>query len=99
MSQTAQWKDGDNDEASAFLPRFIERFNKRFGKKDMEAESAWVEIEPDMDIHYYFSTSEQRTVRKDHTISFMGKTLQILMDEKHPLLAGMRMDVRTSPVG
>ena len=86
-------------EANVFLPRFIERFNIRFGKKAFEAESAWVEIEPDMDIHYYFSTSEQRTVRQDHTISFMGKTLEILMDERHPLLSRRHVDVRISPEG
>ena len=90
---------GSIDDANAFLPRFIERFNARFGKKALEAESAWVEIEPDMDIHYYFSTSEQRTVRQDHTLSFMGKTLQILPDERHQLLSGKRVDVRTSPEG
>lgn len=84
-------------EANAFLPGFIKRFNARFGKAAAESESAWVEIEPDMDMHYYFSTSEQRTVKQDHTISWLGTVLQILKDEKHPLLAGKRVDVKTSP--
>jgi transposase len=89
----------DMAEANAFLPGFIERFNVRFGKTALESESAWVEIEADMDMHYHFSTSEQRTVRRDHTISFMGKTLSVLPDERHPFLSGKRVDVRTSPEG
>ncbi|MHB0912341.1 MAG: ISNCY family transposase [Armatimonadota bacterium] len=85
--------------ANEFLPGFIARYNKRFAKVPVDAESAWVEIEPGMDMHYHFATSELRTVRRDHTISYEGKTLQILLDEKHHVLAGKRVDVRTSPEG
>src|SRR4030042_1985699 len=39
------------DEANAFLPRYIERFNHRFGRKPREAEAAWVGLEADTDIY------------------------------------------------
>ena len=87
------------EEANAFLPGFIERFNKRFGRPAVDAESAWVEIESDMDMHYHFSTSDLRVVRRDHTICYSGKILQTLVDEGYPILAGKRVDVRTSPEG
>jgi hypothetical protein len=86
-------------EANAFLPAFIERFNTRFGKEPANTDSAWVAIEKGMDMHYYFSTSDLRVVRQDHTISYKGKALQILCSERHPIIMGKRVDVRVSPEG
>ena len=84
-------------EANAFLPGFIERFNKRFGKEPANTEPAWTAIDKGMDMHYYFSTSDLRVVRRDHTISYKGKILQILTDECHPILTNKQVDVRVSP--
>lgn len=87
------------EEANAFLPYFIERFNKRFGKAPANAGSAWRALKKGLDVHYYFSTSDIRVVRQDHTIAYRGKTLQILDNERYPILAGKRVDVRVSPEG
>lgn len=87
------------DEANTFLPEFIVRFNRRFGREPGDPESAWVELEPDTDLDYYFATSETRVVRQDHTISFYGKAYQILPDEECMLIAGKRVDVRVTPEG
>ena len=35
----------------------------------------------------------------NHTIAYRGKTLQILDNERYPILAGKRVDVRVSPEG
>jgi hypothetical protein len=86
-------------EANAFLPGFIVRFNKRFAKEPADGNCAWVAIDTGMDMHYCFSTSDLRVVRPDHTISYKGKTLQILRDKHHPILVGKRVDVRVSPEG
>ena len=87
------------DEANAFLPRFIERFNQRFGRQPKEAESAWVEFGADTDIDYYFAISESRVVRQDHTIAWFGKAYQILLDEGCIVTAGKRVEVRVTPEG
>ena len=86
-------------ESNAFLTDFIGRFNKRFGKAPADADPAWVAIEKKMDIHYCFSTSDLRVVRRDHTVSYNGNILQILSSELHPMLVGKRVDVRRSPEG
>ena len=86
-------------EANAFLPGFIERFNKKFGKEAANTNPAWIAKEKGMDMHYCFSTSDLRVVRRDHTISYKGKILQILPGERHPVLSGKRVDIRVSPEG
>ena len=87
------------DEANAFLPRFIERFNERFGKEPKEAETEWVEFDADTDIDYYFAICESRVVRQDHTIAWYGKAYQILPDEGCIVTAGKRVEVRVTPEG
>lgn len=87
------------EEANAFLPEFIVRFNRRFGREPNDPESAWVELEADTDLGYYFATSETRVVRQDHTISWYGKAYQILPDDECMLIAGKRVDVRVTPEG
>jgi hypothetical protein len=87
------------DQANAFLQEFIPRYNQRFGCEAADSENAWVQLEPDMDIPYYFSTSERRTVRADHTISWENKTLQILPSTPHRRLEGRTIDVHVTPEG
>jgi hypothetical protein len=86
------------DDANAFLPGFIERYNRRFAKKPTDSEPAWVEP-GDIDVDYYFSLRETRTVRADHTVSWLGSTLQILRDPKSLSLAGKKVSVHTTPEG
>ena len=84
-------------EANAFLPGFIARYNKRFARLPRNDESSWVEIEAGTDIAYYFSARETRIVRKDHTIAWQGKTLQILPGEL--VLTGLKISVHSTPEG
>lgn len=86
-------------EANAFLPGFIIRFNARFACEPRNPENAWVELSPDIDLDYYFSTCENRVVRKDHTFSWFGKAYQILPDSDCLVLTGQRVDVRVTPEG
>lgn len=86
-------------EANAFLPRFIERFNLRFGVQARDPESAWVEIDREMDMDYYFATCESRVVRRDRTIAWYGKAYQILSDAGSMVRAGERVEVRVTPEG
>jgi hypothetical protein len=86
------------EEANAFLPRFIQRYNARFGREAREAEGAWVEA-PDLDLAFYFAAKEERTVKSDHTLSFEGTTLQIHRKRGERSLSGTRVMVHTTPEG
>lgn len=87
------------DEANAFLERFIPSYNERFGRRAANPESAWVSLEPNTDIAYYFSTSETRTVKADNTIVWFGKHLQLILPATHRRLEGKKIDVHLTPEG
>ena len=87
------------DQANEFLRRFIPGYNQRFGREPVNPENAWVVLEPGIDIPYYFSTSETRTVKPDYTISWNSKTLQILPRSTDRHLVGKTVDVHVTPEG
>jgi hypothetical protein len=85
------------EQANAFLPGYIRRYSKRFAQKPQNPQSAWVKLEPRTDLAYYFSTKESRVVRADHTVSWLGKTLEILPDSRNTCLAGKTINVHITP--
>jgi len=87
------------EEANAFLPAFIERFNQTFARQPAEPEGVWTPIEPDMDLDYHFSTSEGRTVKADHTVTYGSKTLQLLIGKRAAPLTGQKVEVHGLPDG
>ena len=87
------------NEANVFLGSFIPHYNQRFGCEPVNPENAWVTLEADTDIPYYFSTSESRTVKADYTISWKSKILQILPRPTDRSLSGKTVDVHVTPEG
>jgi len=87
------------EQANAFLPGFIARYNAQFTVEPADLNPAWVELEPDFDLDYHFSMQETRTVKDDHTLSFEGKTLQIKAATRSRSLAGQKVSVRVNPEG
>jgi len=85
------------EQANTFLPGFIRRYNNRFSHKPRDPQSAWVKLEPGTDLAYYFSIKESRVVRLDHTISWLGKTLEILPGSRPTCLAGKTVSVHITP--
>jgi hypothetical protein len=85
--------------ANAFLPSFMQRYNARFAKAPQDAHNAWVPLPADLDIAYYFSVRETRTVRADHCISFAGQLLQLLPAPSDPSLVGQKVNVHVVPEG
>ena len=63
------------DEANAFLPVFIERYNARFAVEARDQQTAWVKPEEELDLPFFFASKEERMVRSDHTLAWQGKTL------------------------
>src|SRR5579862_3955603 len=87
------------EEANAFLPGFLLRYNARFAVEPADLTPAWVPLEPGTDLDYYFSIVETRTGKEDHTISFGGKTLQSVAATRTRSLAGNKITVRINPEG
>jgi len=86
-------------EANAFLPSFIPRFNDEFGVQATDPETAWVPIDPKMDMAYYFAQRETRTVKADHTVSWLGTMLQVVRRDTDASLARKTVQVHTTPDG
>lgn len=86
------------EEANAFLPDFVIRFNDRFAQLPEDANSAW-EAFGERDIAYYFSTQEPRCVKADHTLAWQGQTFQIRRTQGQPALAGKKVMVHVTPEG
>src|SRR5215212_2679829 len=87
------------EEANAFLPAFITSYNARFAQLAQDPQSAWRALGEEADLHYYFSTCEQRWVRRDHTIAWLGRTLQLVPGKDEPSLSSHSVEVRVSPEG
>jgi transposase len=87
------------EQANAFLPRFMDRYNARFAAAPQDPQVAWVTLPADLDIPYYFSIQETRTVRADHCISFAGQFLQLLPTPGAPSLVGQKVSVHRIPEG
>src|SRR5947209_6925852 len=87
------------EEANAFLPSFIESYNARFAQPAAEAQGAWQALAKGADLHYHFSTCATRQVRRDHTVAWLGRTLQLLPAKDEPSLSSKSVEVRVSPEG
>ena len=86
-------------EANAFLPGFIAHYNARFAKDPQDPQHAWVPLPADLDIPYYFSIRETRTVRADHCITFKSQLLQLLPNPGDPSLVNQKIAVHVVPEG
>jgi hypothetical protein len=89
----------DLEQANAFLPGFIERYNVRFAQEPQDLQTAWVPLPADLDIPYYFAVCETRTVRADHCIRFAGQLLQLLPGPMDPSLVAQTVTVHVVPEG
>lgn len=85
--------------ANEFLPSFIRDYNSRFARPARDQERAWAALEEEADLHYLFSTCETRQVRRDHTIAWLGRCLQLVPEKMGPTLAAKSVEVRVSPEG
>jgi hypothetical protein len=87
------------EQANAFLPGFIERYNARFAKAAQDPEPAWVPLPADLDLAYYFAIREPRKVGRDHCIRFAGRCWQLLPDPQDPSLVEQSVNVHRVPEG
>jgi transposase len=87
------------EQANAFLPGFMERYNARFAQPPQDPESAWVPLPADLDLAYYFAIREPRKVGRDHCLRFAGRCWQLLPDRQDPSLVERSVNVHRVPEG
>lgn len=87
------------EQANAFLPAFLARYNARFAQPPQDPESAWVPLPEDCDTAYYFATRDTRKVRADHCIQFAGQWLQLVPSPGTPSLVDQTVTVHVVPEG
>ena len=83
--------------ANIFLETFIPAYNHRFAKPPRDSQSAWRPLSLELDLDRLFSTSTERKVRADHTISYRGLVLQILRQKDQPCLVACKVTVHLTP--
>ena len=87
--------DGAND----FLPSFIPGFDARFSVAARDPEPAWRLVPAGFDFDYHFSAREERLVKRDHTLQWLGRCLQLTPAKGEASLAGKRVAVHVTPEG
>jgi hypothetical protein len=87
------------EQANAFLPGFIERYNTRFAQPPHDPEPAWVPLPADLDLAYYFAIRQPRKVGRDHCLRFAGRCWQLLPDRQEPSLVEQSVNVHCVPEG
>jgi len=87
------------EQANAFLPAFIARYNARFAMPPQDPHCAWIPLPQDLDLNYYFAIRDTRKVRADHCISFAAHLLQLLPQRNGPSLVNESVAVHVVPEG
>jgi len=87
----------DIEAANAFLPGFIAKFNARFGKEPADSEPAFAPCPPMDVLNLIICQKHSRKAAGGSTISFMGKTYQLLAKNGPvlPLRRGAKIEVLT----
>lgn len=70
------------EQANAFLPRFIERYNRNFGKPAADPDPVWRAAPCQAEIHAALCLQFQRVADNANTISFGGRRLAVPAKER-----------------
>jgi len=60
------------EEANAVLPKLLEKHNRQFAVKPKEAESAYIPLDPSVNLDHVFTIREYRRLGPGNTISYNG---------------------------
>jgi len=85
--------------ANEFLPSFVAGFDARFAVAARDPAPAWRPVPAGFDFDYHFAAREERLVKRDHTVQWLGRCLQLTPAKGEPSLAGKRVSVHTTPEG
>jgi len=79
--------------ANAFLPWSLERFDRRFGVPARDPHPAWRPLTADIDLARSCCFKYARVVAADGTISFAGRSIQLLPADRRSL-SRLRVEVQ-----
>ncbi|MDQ3804755.1 MAG: ISNCY family transposase, partial [Acidobacteriota bacterium] len=85
--------------ANLFLPSFTSGFDARFSVEARDPAPAWRPLPAGFDLDYHFSGRAERLVKRDHTLQWLGRCLQIVPARSDASLAGKRVSVHVTPEG
>lgn len=60
------------EEANAALPKLLDKHNRKFAIQPRDTESAYVELDPTIDLNHVFSIREYRKLGSGNTFSYKG---------------------------
>ena len=79
------------EETNAYLPEFIEDFNRRFARAPRDPACAWRKAPRDFEDH--LACRYARTVAKDNTVTLAGRWIQIPSDHQRRSYAGCSVQI------
>ncbi len=82
------------EEANEVLADFLPRFNARFGVPAAVPQCGYRLADPSIDLDGVFSFKDHRTVAKDNTLKYRGRTLQLLPVTGRASHAGALVEVQ-----
>lgn len=85
--------------ANTFLSSFTSGFDARFAVEARDPAPAWRPLPEGFDSDYHFAAREERVVKRDQTLQWLGRCLQLTPARGETSLAGKRVSVHVTPEG
>lgn len=60
------------EEANDALPKLVEKHNRRFAVQPRDADSAYIDLDPQIDLNHVFTIREHRQLGQGNTLSYKG---------------------------
>ena len=87
------------EEANAVLPKLLEKHNRKFAVKPQDAESAYIELDPNVNLHHVFTVRDQRRLGSGNTISYNGMIYTFAKPTLYRFNVKMTVEVRETISG
>ena len=82
------------EEANAALPTLLEKHNRKFAITPKEAESAYIPLDPAINLNHVFTIRQYRKLGHGNTLSYNGKIYTFAVPRNLQLQAGTTVEVR-----
>jgi len=82
------------EEANAALPSLLEKHNRKFAVQPSEAESAYMKLDPELNLNHIFTIREFRQLGHGNTLSYGGKIFTLAQATIHRFNAKMTVEIR-----
>lgn len=87
------------EEANAALPTLLEKHNRKFAVAPKEVESAYIELDPSINLNYVFTIREHRQLGHGNTLSYNGTIYTLAHSTNFRLDAKATVEVRETLSG